>query len=731
MDRRDLAAQGRHEQDHGPPPHHPHLRPGQLLQRDLHEELAGPLPQARRLQAAHQGRQARLRSGRALPVQQHRDVPARRRHREGHGRGLLRAHPQGHLRPGRDDGLRLLRDGLSRREPGHRLQPRLREPLQVAEQPLQARHQGRPGRRRLLHGQGPPPLRPGPPLREARLGQDARADVDGLQGGELRLRVHGRPEPRRQGRRPQRRLRRHQFPARHLRRLGLHRRRDVQLRQRSQSAGEQDRLDPGPREEVRRTDMSKAIRSFVIIFAILAFGVLPALGQAPAALPTLDAARKQAVVEEIADGLQQELHLRRDGPEGRGGPPRQAQGRRFRRDRRRPGLRPSRFGGHPRREQGPAHGLRLQPGRGRGHRPPRGAQRGGGQEGPGAPARRIPARQFRLPQGRAPAREHRLPRLPGFASPADAGPTAVAAMNFLAHCDAVIVDLRQNGGGDPAQIQLISSYFFAEPVHLNDLYARATDTTENYWTLPYVPGAKAAGADLYILTSARTFSGAEEFTYNMKNLKRATVIGETTGGGAHPTTTEIVQRDFLLRVPFARAINPVSKTNWEGTGVAPDIAVPAAEAFDKAYALAVEKLAAKATDPQAKGEFEWILAGEKAKGDPARVDEKILKAYAGVYGERRGHLRERGPLLPADRAEIPAPPHDRDALRPRRARELPDRVHGQGREDRRARRDLRQREPRRLAADEVGAVRPKAAGTPRRPRGRGRPRRRRPRGRRS
>jgi hypothetical protein len=223
----------------------------------------------------------------------------------------------------------------------------------------------------------------------------------------------------------------------------------------------------------------------------------------------------------------------------------------------------------------------------------------------------------------------------GFASPDDAGATAVAAMNFLAYCDAVIVDLRQNGGGDPAQIQLISSYFFPEPVHLNDLYARATDTTEHYWTLPYVPGPKAAGADLYILTSARTFSGAEEFTYNMKNLKRATVIGETTGGGAHPTGTRIVQTDFVLRVPFARAINPVSKTNWEGTGVAPDIAVPAAEAFDKAYAMAVEKLAAKANDPRIKAEYDWILTGEKAKKDPVRLDAKTLQAYAGVYGERK------------------------------------------------------------------------------------------------
>jgi retinol-binding protein 3 len=257
--------------------------------------------------------------------------------------------------------------------------------------------------------------------------------------------------------------------------------------------------------------------------------------------------------------------------------------------------------------------------------------------------RKVRERQLREAR-RANFGFRKVERLPGnigyldfgvFASPAEAGPTAIAAMNFLAYCDAIIVDLRQNGGGDPAQIQLISSYFFEEPVHLNDLYARAADLTENYWTLPYVPGTRASKADVYVLTSARTFSGAEEFSYNLQNLKRATIVGETTGGGAHPTNAMIVQRDFILRVPFARAINPVSKTNWEGTGVKPDIACPAAEAFDKAYALAVEKLAAKATDPQIKGEYAWILAGEKAKRDPPQVDAKILKTYAGTYGERR------------------------------------------------------------------------------------------------
>ena len=222
-----------------------------------------------------------------------------------------------------------------------------------------------------------------------------------------------------------------------------------------------------------------------------------------------------------------------------------------------------------------------------------------------------------------------------FASPDRAGQTAIAALNFLAYCDAIIVDMRQNGGGNPAQIQLICSYFFREPAHLNDLYYRETNTTENYWTLPYVPGPKPVDADLYILTSARSFSGAEEFTYNMKNLKRATIIGETTGGGAHPTDTDIVQQDYILRVPVARAINPVSKTNWEGTGVTPDVACRAAEAFDKAYALAAEKLAAKTADPRRKAQYEWILTGLKAKAAPVTVDEKTLQMYAGIYGERK------------------------------------------------------------------------------------------------
>jgi hypothetical protein len=186
-----------------------------------------------------------------------------------------------------------------------------------------------------------------------------------------------------------------------------------------------------------------------------------------------------------------------------------------------------------------------------------------------------------------------LLELEGFL-PADlVGDTAAAAMSFLANSDAVIVDLRRNGGGHPGTVILLCSYFFDESVHLNSIYTRTTDTTKQYWSLPVVPGKKLVGKDLYVLTSARTFSGAEEFAYNIQSQKRGTIIGETTGGGAHPTRGFRISDHFGVGVPFARSINPVTKTNWEGTGVKPDVAVPAEAALLTAHQMALKKAAEK------------------------------------------------------------------------------------------------------------------------------------------
>jgi C-terminal processing protease CtpA/Prc len=211
------------------------------------------------------------------------------------------------------------------------------------------------------------------------------------------------------------------------------------------------------------------------------------------------------------------------------------------------------------------------------------------------------------------------------------GETAVAAMNFLSNANAIIIDLRKNGGGNPSMIQLLSSYFLDDYTHLNSFENRGEDSLQQFWTLPYVPGRNMYEADLYVLTSQRTFSGAEEFTYNMKNLERATIIGETTGGGAHPGGMRIAKHDFLVWVPTGRAVNPITKTNWEGTGIEPHVSVPQEEALDKAHAMALEKLMEKTEDKAKKTALNWARDVIKAKIDPVEIDESILNRYVGKY----------------------------------------------------------------------------------------------------
>lgn len=173
-----------------------------------------------------------------------------------------------------------------------------------------------------------------------------------------------------------------------------------------------------------------------------------------------------------------------------------------------------------------------------------------------------------------------------------------AAMNFLANTDALIIDLRQNGGGNPEGVQVVCSYLFpAEPsIHLNSLYFRPDDRTDDFWTLKDLKGSRFLAKPVFVLTSKRTFSGAEECAYNLQTRQRATIVGETTGGGAHPGGTVRLSDQFSAFISTGRAINPVTKTNWEGVGVKPDVSVPADEALETARKLALDKILAAADE---------------------------------------------------------------------------------------------------------------------------------------
>ncbi|HEV8364228.1 MAG TPA: S41 family peptidase [Gemmatimonadaceae bacterium] len=180
-----------------------------------------------------------------------------------------------------------------------------------------------------------------------------------------------------------------------------------------------------------------------------------------------------------------------------------------------------------------------------------------------------------------------------FGVPPDMMGEALAdAMSKVADADALIIDVRRNGGGSPQTVALVSSYLFGtDTVHLNSLYWRPANRTDHFYTQASVPGKRFGPTKpLFVLTSRRTFSAAEEFTYNLQTRQRAVIVGDTTGGGAHPGGGQRLNDHFGVFVPSGRAINPITKTNWEGTGIRPNVPVPSDSARNVAHRLALEAL---------------------------------------------------------------------------------------------------------------------------------------------
>lgn len=229
--------------------------------------------------------------------------------------------------------------------------------------------------------------------------------------------------------------------------------------------------------------------------------------------------------------------------------------------------------------------------------------------------------------------------LRGFAGLENAQAAADAAMKLMSRTDAIIFDLSKNGGGSPRMVQYLCSYFFDQELHLNSLYWRDGDETEEFWTLEEVGGAKMPEVPLFIITSSRTFSGAEEFSYNMQTQKRATLVGQTTGGGANPGGSRRINDNLTVFIPTGKAINPITKTNWEGVGVVPEVVTTVDDAFAKTHGLA--QAAAETYRLKTKEKYNLLFSDLNSKLDnytAGKSEEAILQGLlacqeAGLLGE--------------------------------------------------------------------------------------------------
>ena len=179
-------------------------------------------------------------------------------------------------------------------------------------------------------------------------------------------------------------------------------------------------------------------------------------------------------------------------------------------------------------------------------------------------------------------------KLNAFPDASVCGESANKFLGQINNADAVIIDLRENRGGFASLVKLIAAHFFDHPVYL---YSPIEDTSRESWTHSPIAGSKLTDKPLYILTSDKTMSAAEQFTYNMKALKRATIIGERTAGEAHAADFHSIGDNFYLGTVETKSINPYSKYDWNGTGIEPDVKVKASDALEAAVTLAAKSKA--------------------------------------------------------------------------------------------------------------------------------------------
>ncbi|MEL6230344.1 MAG: S41 family peptidase [Cyanobacteria bacterium J06627_3] len=219
-------------------------------------------------------------------------------------------------------------------------------------------------------------------------------------------------------------------------------------------------------------------------------------------------------------------------------------------------------------------------------------------------------------------------QLYGFEPPEFAGDTLAAAMTCVAHTQGLIIDLRYNRGGSPSMVALLCSYLLPPypAVHLSDVSWPAEQRIQQSWTLPYVNGPRYLERPIYLLIGPETATAAEEFAYTLKQLKRATLIGETTAGKANPGAGQRLNDHFWMFLPTGQVINSVTGDNWEGSGVLPDFKVPVELALKVAHYMGLTDLS-KQAQPM---DQELMAALETVKKQLDQMQQDLISQLGGL-----------------------------------------------------------------------------------------------------
>ena len=215
-------------------------------------------------------------------------------------------------------------------------------------------------------------------------------------------------------------------------------------------------------------------------------------------------------------------------------------------------------------------------------------------------------------------------------------PTLLSAMNFLSNSSALIIDLRQNGGGNASTVNFLLNYFLPDSTLTGEFTSRLTKSTTKLY-IEHDELVQKFGGDipLYIVVGKRTSSAAEAFAYTLQAFKRGIIIGDTTNGEANPGYAYLINSDMWMMIPTSINTNAITKTNWQGVGVIPDEKIAQDKALNAAQARAYEQMALMARNPQIKNRYEWLSLEFRSKVQPVQPSEKQLRAFAGTYADNR------------------------------------------------------------------------------------------------